>query len=563
MIDFDKTIPEKIKKSPINKPITFAIKKILKEKEVNEFLKNNSHLSPIEFIEKIFEELNFDYKVSSKEIENIPTSGRVVIVANHPLAGLDSLALIHLIKKIRKDVKIVANSLLKEIKPLKEMILDVDILNQKISKKNISQIIESLNNEEAVIIFPAGEVSRLTLTGIKDNKWKKGFLQLAKKTKSPILPIFIKAKNSKSFYTISAINKPISSFFLIREIFKQKDKNIEIKIGKLISYEDYADIKIKNKTLANLFRKHVYLIGKNKKGIFRTQNPIAHPENKQLLKEELKSATLLGKTTDNKHIYLFSYSPDSPVMREIGRLREVSFRKVKEGTGQKRDIDKFDTYYKHIILWDDENLEIIGSYRIAEGEFVYKNYGKKGFYTNTLFEYNENFIPIIKNGIELGRSFIQPRYWNTRALDYLWQGIGKYLKANPQIKYLFGPVSISNLYPKFAQNLIIYYFQTYYSKNKNYTTAKNPFIITKKEINEINSIFTKQNKKEDFLSLRNILKTQQLTVPTLYKQYTELFEEEGIDFDSFNIDENFNCVDSFIIANLDFMKENKKKRYIN
>ncbi|EDM23550.1 GNAT family N-acetyltransferase [Caminibacter mediatlanticus TB-2] len=563
MIDFDKTIPKKIKNSPINKPFTIAIKKLLKEKEVNQFLEENSHLSPIEFIEKIFEELNFDYKVSNSEIENIPTNGRVVIVANHPLAGLDSLALIHLVKKIRKDVKIVANSILKEIKPLKDLILDVDILDKKASKKSISKIIDSLNNEEAVIIFPAGEVSRLTLSGIKDGKWKKGFLQLAKKTKSPILPVFIKAKNSKTFYTISAINKPISSFLLIREIFKQKDKNIELKIGKLIAYEDYASINFKNKVMANLFRKHIYLIGKNKKGLFKTQNPIAHPENKILLKEELKNATLLGKTNDNKSIYLFTYSPDSPIMREIGRLREVSFRKVGEGSGHKRDIDKYDTYYKHIILWDEENLEIIGSYRIAEGEFVYKNYSKEGFYTNTLFEYNDNFIPILQKGIELGRSFIQPKYWNTRALDYLWQGIGKYLKANPNIKYLFGPVSISNMYPKFAQNLIIYFYKNYYSKQSNLVSPKNPFIITKEEEKEIKEFFDLNNKKEDFLKLRNLLKSQHLTIPTLYKQYPELFEDEGIDFVSFNVDENFNCVDSFIVANLDYMKEKKKKRYIN
>lgn len=129
-------------------------------------------------------------------------------------------------------------------------------------------------------------------------------------------------------------------------------------------------------------------------------------------------------------------------------------------------------------MWDDNHLEIVGSYRFAEGNFVMKNFGIEGFYSSSLFKFNNELIPYLFNSIELGRSFIQSRYWNSLALDYLWQGIGKYLSTNNTIRYLFGPVSMSNNYSSEAKNLIIMFYSKWFPPRKEFVTPYNPYVTT-------------------------------------------------------------------------------------
>jgi len=250
-------------------------------------------------------------------------------------------------------------------------------------------------------------------------------------------------------------------------------------------------------------------------------------------------------------------------MKEIGRLREFTFRKVEEGTGGKRDVDAFDKHYKHIVLWDDEELEVVGAYRIGEANYISEYFGIEGFYSQTLFEFTPDFEPYLHNSIELGRSFVQPRYWGTRALDYLWQGIGAYLFKNPHIRYMYGPVSLSDVYPKIAKNLIITFYSLYFTSPKTLVSARNGFFMSKIEREEAQAFFKGDDYKEDFTALKEQLSHMDLSVPTLYKQYTELCEEGGICFLDFNIDKEFaNCVDSFILVDITKIKEAKKTRYI-
>ncbi len=568
MINVQQTITTKfpaISKLPplVTTPLFGAIKKIIHENDINFFLEQNRHLGAFDFIENVLEYFHFSYKTSQNQIENIPKTGRVVIIANHPLGALDALSLIDMIKNVRTDIKVVANNMLSSIEQLKPLLIEIDAFGGKIPKKSAKEVYESLEKEEAVIIFPSGEVSRIRPNGIKDIKWHKGFLRFATKAQAPILPIYIKAKNSALFYTISSINKTLSASLLPHEMFHQKNKTLEFKIGELIPYNSFANTLADTNAQIKLFRKHLYRIAKNKKPIFTTQTCIAHPEERQLLKEELKKAQLLGDTNDGKRIYLYEYESESFLMREIGRLRELTFRKVEEGTGNKRDLDEYDNYYKHIILWDEEALEIVGSYRIAESNFVHKHYGSEGFYSNSLFNFEPQFERYLQNSIELGRSFVQPKYWGSRALDYLWQGIGAYLGQNPHIKYMFGPVSLSSALPKDAQNLIIYYYDLYYGRFSQYLKPTKPFILNSQERQELRNIFDGEDIKKDFLTLKAQLKCYGVTIPTLYKQYTDLCEEDGISFLGFNIDHAFNdCIDSFILVDIDKIKAKKRERYI-
>ncbi len=568
MIDVKKEIlkkfPKLANKMPMLKKSLFKIaEQLVHEDKINDFLEQNKDLNGFEFVEATLDYFKFDFTYTNNEIENIPSTGRVVIIANHPLGSLDALCLLKLISKVRKDVKIVVNDFLNGIDNLNSLFIKVDNFNSRQNKENIEKIYQALEHDEALIIFPAGEVSRISPTGVKDGGWKKGFLKFAIKTKSPILPVFINAKNSKTFYTVSILSKTFSTILLSDEMFKQQDKNINIKIGRLIEFENIHSKDQSIEDSVKLYKKHLYGLKKKQKQFFKTSNPIAHSEDRKNLKQELKNAQVLGETNDGKKIYLFGYIPDSYVLKEIGRLREISFRKVNEGVNKKRDTDKYDKYYQHIILWDDEELEIIGAYRIGVAEDIYDEYEFEGFYANTLFEFQKPFLSYMENSIELGRSFVQPKYWGSRALDYLWYGIGAYLRNNPHIKYMYGPVSLSGNFPQYAKELLVEFYSNYYPQKRKLVEALNPFEYETKDI-ALGTQFALNDYKNDFKLLKELLKGMDVTVPTLYKQYSELCEPGGVQFCGFNIDPHFsNCVDGFILVKVDKIKESKRERYID
>ena len=567
MIDVEKEIKKKFPKLDTNssfmkKSLLKMAKKIVHEDSINQFLEQNSHLKGFDFVDAVLDHFDFDYTVSSNDLDNIPSSGKVVIISNHPLGGLDALCLLKLVGTVRKDVKIVANDFLVGLKALSSLFIHIDSFKNRQRKEDIKKIYEALSKEEAIIIFPAGEVSRASAKGIQDPSWSKGFLNFAEHSNAPILPILVDGKNSKIFYTMSVINKTFSTLLLSHEMFKNQSKNINIKVGEIIPNENIIPNGLTKKYIVNLYKKHLYALKKGKKSFFLTQKAIAHPQKRKDLIKELKSSQLLGQTKDGKMIYLYDYVDDSIVLKELGRLRELSFRKVGEGVNKKRDTDKYDIYYQHIILWDEEELEIVGAYRIGNGDFINKNLGIKGFYSNTLFKFENEFNPYLKDSIELGRSFVQPKYWGTRALDYLWYGIGAYLSAHPKIKYMFGPVSISASFPKIAKDMLIFYYSHYYLGEKNLANSKLPYQYSS-DIHSLESVFCLNDKKKDFKTLKSSLNSIGVTVPTLFKQYSELCTERGVEFQGFNIDENFSdCVDGFIMVRIDKIKEAQKKRYI-
>ncbi|MFY9080696.1 lysophospholipid acyltransferase family protein [Aliarcobacter butzleri] len=567
MIDIQKEIEKKFpklkeKENVLKKSLLKIAKKIVHEDSINQFLSQNSHLKGFDFVDAVLDYFDFDYTVSSNDLQNIPSTGKVIIIANHPLGGLDALCLLKLVGQIRKDVKILANDFLVGFEALHSLMIPLDNFKDRQSKESIKKIYEALNNEEAIIIFPAGEVSRATPKGVKDPAWNKGFLNFAKNSNSAILPIFLDAKNSKTFYTISLINKTFSTLLLSNEMFNKKSKNINIKIGQIIPSENITPKGLNKDFLVNLYKKHLYALKKGKKSFFQTQSAIAHPVSKIDLYNELKKSPLLGQTNDGKKIYLYDYVEDSIVLKELGRLREISFRKVGEGVNKKRDIDKYDVYYQHIILYDKNELEIVGAYRIGNSDMIFKEFGTKGFYSNTLFQFNDEFMFYLQNSIELGRSFVQPKYWGTRALDYLWYGIGAYVKANPNIKYMFGPVSISGAFPAIAKDMLVFYYNYYYSSEKNLVEARTPFSYSS-HIHDIKEFFTLEDKKRDFKSLKIALSNIGVNVPTLYKQYSELTLDDGVKFLDFNVDKNFgDCIDSFILVEIDKIKDSMKQRYM-
>ncbi|MCW8907698.1 MAG: lysophospholipid acyltransferase family protein, partial [Sedimenticola sp.] len=547
----------------LSRPLVRILRILFNEREINRFLAENRGIRGLDFIEKVLEYFGLDYSLAAKELENIPPTGRVVIVANHPLGALDALALILMVSRVRKDIRVVANDLLSSLEPLQELLLPVDNFGGNSTRSHIRKIHDSLQQERAVIVFPAGEVSRLRPNGVRDVGWKSGFLKFAKRTSSPILPVYIEARNSRLFYGVSMLSKPLSALLLVNEMFRQRKSTIGFRIGECIPPHVLAESAIRPRAQVKMLRRHLYRIGQGKAGIFATEKSIAHPESRQFLRRELREADLLGATSDGKQIILSDWKADSCFIREIGRLRELSFRKVGEGTGQRRDIDSYDQYYRHLVLWDDSELEIAGAYRFGETGRIVSEGGLGQLYSASLFHLEPEFSSFCSHGLELGRSFVQPAFWGSRALDYLWQGLGAYVRHHPDVRYLFGPVSLSARYPAPARDLIIYYFSHYYGSEERLAESRNPYRISQGSLQECRRVFCGNDLKADFSELKHQLSLFNLTVPTLFKQYTELCEEGGVRFLAFGVDSQFaDCVDGLILVDLDRIKPLKRKRYI-
>lgn len=558
--------PKLVEQKPlIAKPLVKVLRLLFHEKDFQLFEKDYPHLEGFDFVEQGLALFDFSYTVRDTERERIPSQGRVVIVANHPIGSLDGLALLKLVREVRPDVKVVANELLATLKPLQSVMMPVNNMGGAgaTAKKDLEAIREHLENDGALIVFPAGEVSRFGVKGVRDCDWRSGFLRIATSTKAPILPIFVDGRNSALFYALSFMARPISTLWLVREMFKQAKNCVDIRIGEPISYDSYQQVQVPLREKVKLFQRHLYRIGKGKKGIFSTEIAISHPENRAQLKEEIKRCELLGETVDGKKIYLYHYQANSSIMREVGRLREIAFRAVGEGSGNRRDNDIYDRHYIHLLLWDETELEIAGAYRFCDASKAVDTKGENYLYSASLFKYRETMKPYLAQGLELGRSFVQPKYWGKRSLEYLWYGIGAFLRKNPRYRYLFGPVTLSDAYPEHAKDMIVHFYTKHFPPLQPLAECTVPYRIAQEKQLELDEQFPGKDYQKEFVQLKGQLSHMNRSVPTLYKQYTEICEPGGAQFAGFNIDPEFkDAIDGLIVVDLARLKPNRRERYL-
>ncbi|BCN94333.1 acyltransferase [Thiomicrorhabdus immobilis] len=569
MLDIEATLDKKfpqLNQSTKGRLAKKIIKRFSHEDEINQFIRKHPHLEGSAFIHKAFEHFNFSYRICSTSRKNIPSQGRVIIVANHPIGTLDGMALVDMVRSIRKDVKVVANELLYQVKPLRSCFFPINNMSPNASHKTqFKAMTEALNADQAVIIFPAGEVSRLGRKGIKDSEWKTGFLKLAKKTNSPILPLHIEARNSAFFYGLSMLYKPLSTMLLVNEMFNKNNHTIGLKTGKLIPIQAIENSELPLNQLAQKIKQCVYKLKSKKEyqPAFTTVDTISHPACRQSIRNELKTQQHLLTTPTGLDLYIVDYKADSALMHELGRVRELTFRAVGEGTGTCWDLDQYDQHYRHLILWDDAHLEIAGGYRLGECQKLIEKHGQDSLYMNHMFTLQPSIKPYLEHTLELGRCFVQPKYWGSRALDYLWFGMGSYLSQNPQIKYLMGSISLSNSYSEYARELIVSYYNTQFPMEGELANAKCPFVVSE-EIQQIaNSEFT-GSYAESFARLNDLLEARGEKLPMLFKQYVELSDDKGTRFIDFNVAPDFcNAIGALVVFELDKIKESKKKRYLN
>ncbi len=534
------------------------LKKLFHEEEFRQFAADHRHLKGLDMVEQVLEHLDILCTLPAHDLEQIPAHGPLIVMANHPTGTLDGLALLYAVSRVRRDVKVVTNRMLTHLEPLSSLFIPVDNLGGRTAKSSFTLMEQHLQYAGVLIFFPAGEVSRPTRTGIRDKKWHPGFIKLAGKFRAPLLPVNIHARNSLLFYASTLLAPNLSMLLLMQQMFRRRHSRLPVKIGQQIGWSHWFSPTLSPREMAEQCRQHVLRLGKGLPGIFKTESAIARPEDRATLKRELAQAESLGTTADGKTIYLWQRNgqEEAPILRELGRLREIAFRAVGEGSGKRRDTDSFDDDYLHLILWDDEDLEIVGAYRFIPTAMR----EPEALYSYSLFHYDDKMRDILEHGIELGRSFIQPRYWGRRGLDYLWSGIGAYLARYPHYRYLFGPVSISGGLQPAARDLLVAFYRLWFPATHPLAASRRPYPAS---LPEVLAQFGGEDYVEDLTRLKSLLGNLGCGIPPLYKQYSELCEPGGVQFIDFGSDPAFNnCVDGLVLVDLCYLKANRYQRYI-
>ncbi|MBD9178527.1 MAG: lysophospholipid acyltransferase family protein [Odoribacter splanchnicus] len=444
---------------------------IMRLNKINKLYSNVYDEDPEAFLDRLIEALGVTIEINEEDLLKIPKEGPFITISNHPFGGLDGIILIKLLSKIRPDYKVMANFLLRKIVPIKDYFLAVNPFEDRKNISSASGIKEALRHLEEgkpLGLFPAGEVSsyKADSNNIEDKEWGQSVLKMIKKANVPVIPIYFKGSNSLLFQLLGLIHPMLRTVKLPSELLNKKNRIIRMRIGSPISPEiqnSFTDIMQYGKFL----RAKTYLLGSSlevKKFFLKTQKagkhvePVAPNVDVEVLKKEVENITedYLLFTMKNYSVFCAPTLKIPNVLNEIGRLREVTFRAVGEGTNRSIDLDEFDLYYYHLFIWDNEVSRIVGAYRVGKGKDIIDRYGIKGFYINTLFKIRKDMLPVLYESIELGRSFVIEEYQRKPLpLFMLWKGILYFLIKNPEYRYLIGPVTISGKYTTVSKELIM------------------------------------------------------------------------------------------------------------
>ena len=544
----------------------------------NKVNKANDHCKQYkgpEFSEHILKYAGVSYNLNPQQYDYIPQDGPFIVVANHPIGSADGMILNAVIGTMRTDFKIMANFLLSLIPSLKDSFFSVNpftdgsLSSRSSSLAGIRQAMEHLSAGGALGIFPAGEVSTyqrpdrrtaLTRHTIEDIPWPDSIIKLIRNANVPVVPIYFEAKNSKLFHLVGRIHPLLRTLNLPNELFNKKGKTIPMRIGRPIMPNELAEYPDINQ-LGGYLRSRVYAM----EAEFNNPNeeltkppelvtPISLPRDKKAVVKEFDKLRASGKQLFDVAGYqcFLADAADIPIaMIEIGRRREEAFRATGEGSNNAIDVDQYDEYYKQLILWDAKRKRIAGGYRLGIGSEIFESHGGvEGFYTSSLFTYSDDFIGILRQTIELGRSYVSVEYQKEALpLMFLLKGLMHSIMRYPEAIYFIGPVSISNTYPKFYQSLMVYYLENMHNAMlpENSALPTTPFEPDYLKVRPKDLLRKKMDSFEKFDRFLMRLSDNEWRMPTLVKKYMKV----NARILCFNVDPLFNySLDALIILRI-------------
>jgi len=537
--------------------VGWILLRILRISTINKIYDKNKNKSELDFLNGVLDDCNIKFEVPEDDLKRIPKEGPFITISNHPLGGIDGVLLLKLLIEKRADYKIIANFLLHRIAPLKPYVMPVNPFETrkdvKSSVAGIKSALSHLREGKPLGIFPAGEVSTYKDGKLKvDKPWEEGAVKLIKKAEVPVIPIYFHAQNSKLFYFLSKISDTLRTAKLPSEVISQGGRVVRVRIGKPISVKDQSDFKdipsfcefIRKKTymLANPFEKAHKLISTQNIKIKKPAKKIATQKNVDSFINEVnilraKNSRLLE--SKNYEVFFAGAKEIPNLLHEIGRLREITFREVGEGTNKSLDLDKYDKYYSHLFLWDREASCLVGAYRMGLGKDIFKKYGINGFYVQTLFKIEPELHQMMSNTIEMGRAFIVSEYQQKpMPLFLLWKGIVHVTLRYPEYKYLMGGVSISNQFSDFSKSLMIEFMKSHYYDPyiAQYIYAKKEYKVKLKDGDKDFVFDATKADMQKFDKIIDEIEPGALRIPVLLKKYVK----QNARLVAFNVDPKFN-----------------------
>ena len=580
-----KITPDNIK-NPVIRVLTRIFQRQLEKaiglEELNQIYYNACQLPNDEcFCERLLKVMNIELDIKPGALEKIPTEGPILVTSNHPFGGIDGIILLACLRRSRKDVKAMVNYMLSVIPEMREMFIYVDPFDRKSSTKTnmrpMRECMTWLKEGHLLFVFPSGEVSSYDKEQkmIRDPDWNTGIATLARRSNATVVPMFVQGSNTKLFNLAGRIHPRLRTILLPRQLIKKYNQKIKVEIGSPVDPKEMKESFKTSKDLLQYIRLRTYILSARRKTEPKKEStqidphtqpmePIITPVPTKTLKEEIENlpAEYFLTSSSALNAYIAPKEKIPKIIEEIGRLREVTFREVGEGTGKSTDLDKFDDYYLHLFIWDTDTDCLVGSYRLGQTDCIIEKYGVKGLYTNTLFKFNNHLTDAINPALEMGRSFICKQYQKSYApLFLLWKGISIYISRNPHYRVLFGPVSITNDYNQVSKDMILTTMRLKYmnSKLKHLVKAATPPQKPSRaewNLPDYTSIFNDIKHMSNFVSE---IEEDGKEIPILLRQYIKM----GGEILSFNVDNDFSSViDALIMVDVSQTPMKILKRYM-
>lgn len=539
---------------------------------INRIYQELIDLHGLDFVQAFIERMEVDVEWEGNGLSKIPKDGAFITVSNHPFGAWDAILLLNWLARERSDFKVMANLMLEKVDPIKDFLITVNPFEDSGNANNVSSLkkaVEHLQAGHPLGLFPAGEVSTFQPKSrtVSDREWQIPAIKLIQLAEVPVIPIYFSGANSPLFHLMGMIHPLFKTVRVAKETLKMRQGNVKARVGSPISTKELKAIEGVDR-LGRYLRARTYTLGSELEvNKFFGNNPerqptlrgepVVEPVSRELILKDIEHLGEEHKLCSQAEYDVFcataSHIPN--ILEEIGRLREITFRAAGEGTGQSKDLDEYDLHYLHLFMWDRKAQEIVGAYRMGQGDLIIRRYGIIGFYTASLFNIQEPITPVLEASVELGRSFIVQEYQKKRlSLFLLWKGIYTFLKGQPQYRYLIGPVSISNDYTDVSKSLMVSMVERFFFDPElaQYVQPKKEY---KPDIRRIDFNDLLDGVGDNLKNLDKIIEDiepSHIKLPVLLKKYIR----QNARIIAFNVDPNFNdALDGFMVMDLSELPE--------